>query len=108
MGLNLKDAASRLCPPAAPADRSRACSEPTSPHDADGQDLVTGAERKDDLPARMKGKIAVVIGGAKGIGLATARRLAAEGARVFITGRDRAEVEGAAQTIGHGAQGGRR
>jgi NAD(P)-dependent dehydrogenase (short-subunit alcohol dehydrogenase family) len=53
----------------------------------------------------MKDKIALVVGGAKGIGLATAQKLAAEGALVFLTGRDRAEVDAAAETIGHGARG---
>lgn len=55
--------------------------------------------------ARMKDKIALVVGGAKGIGLATAQKLAAEGATVFLTGRDRAEVDAAAATIGHGGRG---
>ncbi|MEW2134158.1 glucose 1-dehydrogenase [Streptomyces sp. NPDC005435] len=36
---------------------------------------------------KLDGKTAVVTGGTSGIGLATARRLAAEGAHVFITGR---------------------
>lgn len=55
--------------------------------------------------ARMTDKIALVVGGAKGIGLATAEALAAEGTLVFLTGRSLAEVEGAAQTIGRGARG---
>lgn len=55
--------------------------------------------------ARMTDKIALVVGGAKGIGLATARKLANEGAAVFLTGRSGAEVEGAAEAIGHGARG---
>ncbi|WP_274363814.1 SDR family NAD(P)-dependent oxidoreductase [Paenibacillus thermotolerans] len=40
---------------------------------------------------RFEGKVAVITGGATGVGLAVARRLASEGARVVITGR-RAEV----------------
>ncbi|SDF41680.1 NAD(P)-dependent dehydrogenase, short-chain alcohol dehydrogenase family [Lentzea fradiae] len=36
---------------------------------------------------QLAGKIAVVTGGSAGIGLATARRFVAEGARVFVTGR---------------------
>lgn len=55
--------------------------------------------------ARMTDKIALVVGGAKGIGLATARMLAQEGARVFLTGRSRTEVESAAKEIGQGARG---
>jgi NAD(P)-dependent dehydrogenase (short-subunit alcohol dehydrogenase family) len=55
--------------------------------------------------ARMNDRIALVVGGAKGIGLATAQRLANEGAKVFLTGRNRQEVEEAARTIGHGARG---
>jgi NAD(P)-dependent dehydrogenase (short-subunit alcohol dehydrogenase family) len=42
------------------------------------------------------GKTAVVTGGSTGIGLATAERLAAEGAHVFITGRREAALEKAA------------
>lgn len=54
---------------------------------------------------RMTGKIAVVVGGAKGIGLAIARRLAGEGATVLVTGRKLDEVAAAAEAIGASAQG---
>ena len=46
-------------------------------------------------------KTAVVTGGNAGIGLATAKRLAAEGAHVFITGRREAELLSAAEEIGN-------
>ncbi|NKZ01348.1 SDR family NAD(P)-dependent oxidoreductase [Nocardiopsis alborubida] len=50
---------------------------------------------------RLQDKIAVVTGGGtRGIGRATAARLAAEGAHVFITGRREAELDEAAEVIG--------
>jgi NAD(P)-dependent dehydrogenase (short-subunit alcohol dehydrogenase family) len=54
---------------------------------------------------RLKGKIAVVTGGTTGIGLASAKRFAAEGARVFITGRRQAELDKAVAAIGGNATG---
>src|SRR5712692_3013345 len=36
---------------------------------------------------KLEGKIAVVTGGSSGLGLATAQRLVAEGARVFVAGQ---------------------
>ena len=55
--------------------------------------------------AGMKDKIALVVGGAKGIGFAVAERLAQEGALVFLTGRREDDVAAAAAQIGHGARG---
>ena len=55
--------------------------------------------------ARMRDKVALVVGGAKGIGLAVAQRLADEGASVFLTGRHAAEVEAAAVEVGRSARG---
>jgi NAD(P)-dependent dehydrogenase (short-subunit alcohol dehydrogenase family) len=55
--------------------------------------------------ADMAGKVAVVVGGAKGIGLATARALAEEGAVVLLTGRRQNEVTAAAESVGPAAQG---
>ncbi|MFE2634950.1 SDR family NAD(P)-dependent oxidoreductase [Streptomyces scopuliridis] len=49
----------------------------------------------------LEGKTAVVTGGGtRGIGRATAARLAAEGAHVFITGRREAELKEAVEAIG--------
>ncbi|MFJ4832039.1 SDR family oxidoreductase [Streptomyces sp. NPDC088747] len=49
---------------------------------------------------QLEGKTAVVTGGGTGIGLATAVRLATEGAHVFITGRRKTELDAAVDTIG--------
>jgi NAD(P)-dependent dehydrogenase (short-subunit alcohol dehydrogenase family) len=49
---------------------------------------------------QLEGKTAVVTGGSTGIGLASAVRLAAEGAHVFITGRRKAALDEAVETIG--------
>jgi NAD(P)-dependent dehydrogenase (short-subunit alcohol dehydrogenase family) len=57
------------------------------------------------MARRLEGKIAVVTGGTTGIGFASAKRFAAEGARVFITGRRQAEVDKAVAAIGGDATG---
>ncbi|MGW5046293.1 SDR family NAD(P)-dependent oxidoreductase [Streptomyces griseoluteus] len=51
----------------------------------------------------LEGKTAVVTGASAGIGLAGAKRLAAEGAHVFITGRRKDELDAAAEEIGPAA-----
>jgi len=55
------------------------------------------------MGGKLDGKIAVVTGGNSGIGLATAKRFASEGAYVFITGRRQAELDRAAEEIGPNA-----
>jgi NAD(P)-dependent dehydrogenase (short-subunit alcohol dehydrogenase family) len=51
----------------------------------------------------LEGKTALVTGGGSGIGLASAVRLAAEGAHVFITGRRKTELDAAVEMIGSAA-----
>jgi len=55
------------------------------------------------MSKKLEGKVAVITGGSAGIGLGTAKRFAAEGARVFITGRRESELSKAAAETGHGA-----
>ncbi|MGK8524412.1 glucose 1-dehydrogenase [Nocardia asteroides] len=52
--------------------------------------------------SRFDGKVALVTGGSSGMGLATARRLLAEGAQVIITGRDKTRLDAALDTLNGG------
>src|ERR1700751_2944881 len=52
--------------------------------------------------ARLDGKVAVGTGGNSGIGLATAKRLQQEGARVAISGRSKKTLDEAVKAIGNG------
>jgi NADP-dependent 3-hydroxy acid dehydrogenase YdfG len=52
--------------------------------------------------SKLTGQTVLVTGGGSGIGLAVARLLLAEGARVAISGRDAAKLQRAAQTLNAG------
>ncbi|MFC5152091.1 glucose 1-dehydrogenase [Streptomyces amakusaensis] len=52
--------------------------------------------------ARFTGKVALITGGATGMGLATARLLLREGAKVVITGRSEDRLKRAAEDLGGG------
>jgi len=54
------------------------------------------SQRKPEL----LGQTVVVIGGSAGIGLETARRARAEGARLILTGRNPESLQGAASELG--------
>lgn len=52
------------------------------------------------MTGKFENKAVVVTGGTSGIGLATAKHFAAEGASVFVTGRRQEELDAAVNTIG--------
>jgi NAD(P)-dependent dehydrogenase (short-subunit alcohol dehydrogenase family) len=51
---------------------------------------------------RLEGKVAVITGRNSGIGLAAAKRLQKEGAKIAIFGRSRKTLDDAVRTIGNG------
>ncbi|WP_026402063.1 glucose 1-dehydrogenase [Actinomadura rifamycini] len=55
--------------------------------------------------SRFDGKVALITGGTSGMGLAAARRLLEEGARVVVTGRDQGRLDAAAKELDGAAPG---
>jgi NAD(P)-dependent dehydrogenase (short-subunit alcohol dehydrogenase family) len=52
------------------------------------------------MPGRVEGRVAVITGGCSGIGLATVKRLAAEGAKIVIGDVDARRGPGVAESVG--------
>src|SRR5712671_4991503 len=81
------------------------------PERADGagvgfqRSVATALARQGGQMGKLEGKIALVTGGNSGIGLATAKRFASEGAHVFITGRRDGELAAAVKEIGKNVTG---
>ena len=57
------------------------------------------------MDLQLANKVALITGSTKGIGLAIAKLLAEEGAKVIINGRSEKSTQEAAAKIGHGARG---
>lgn len=57
------------------------------------------------MAMRFENKVVVITGGSEGIGLSTAQQFAAEGAKVYITGRRQDRLDEAVLMIGQGAVG---
>src|SRR5260370_2700087 len=59
--------------------------------------------QEQEMTMRLANKTAVITGGKRGIGVATARLFVTEGARVAITGRNQGTLEAAAKELGPNA-----
>src|SRR6266851_4441801 len=60
-------------------------------------------DRKDHKMGKLEGKVAVITGGNSGIGLATAKEFAEQGASIVVSGRDQKTLDEAARELGRDA-----
>jgi predicted amino acid dehydrogenase len=65
-------------------------------------EVGTSWKRRTKVDLGLRDTAALVTGGSRGIGLAVASALAAEGARVALLGRDAAALAAAAEVVGPG------
>jgi NAD(P)-dependent dehydrogenase (short-subunit alcohol dehydrogenase family) len=65
--------------------------------------LLSSTKECIHIARKLEGRIAIVTGGKTGIGLAVAKRFAAEGAQVIVTGRRQGELEKARNAVGPNA-----
>ena len=63
------------------------------------------ADYHEQMELGLIGKTAAIAAGTAGLGLGTAKALAADGVQVVVCGRDEARLASALSEIGHGAQG---
>ncbi|WP_309252026.1 SDR family oxidoreductase [Paraburkholderia unamae] len=66
---------------------------------------VGGTGIRTNMARRFENKVVAITGGSEGIGLASARLFADEGAKVYITGRRQTRLDEAVEEIGNGAVG---
>jgi NAD(P)-dependent dehydrogenase (short-subunit alcohol dehydrogenase family) len=57
------------------------------------------------IMGKLDDKVAVITAGTSGMALATAKLFVAEGAYVFVTGRDKSRLDEAVTQIGHNVTG---
>jgi NAD(P)-dependent dehydrogenase (short-subunit alcohol dehydrogenase family) len=99
-----------LCPAAARTGRRSPCNGLVGPNDPAGRRAILGTEDEarpeahDQMAKELKGRVALVTGAARGIGAATARQLAVDGAAVVLT--DVIDDEGEALAAAITASGG--
>ena len=68
-------------------------------HGVVGNDFMQILMRKGDNGMKLEGKVALITGGGRGIGMAIAERFVADGAKICITGRGQEALDKVAQSL---------